>query len=659
MLDSEDIYKRFSAATSLIDARDPAAMEGLRAALAPGKRDDIRISVIKAFEVRGNDEAIPEIITALGAKNETVRQAAAEALASITTPRAVTRLVAAAGNAKASPRVRAQVIMILGEMRKLDAVPTLIVLLSDQEEGVRKAANAALESITRRSFETGREWLQWWERTRKLDRTRLLEDIIAIQNGEIRRQKLQLERVWLRLLQERQEKGDPALLMEALSEGRSEKVELYAIRQLTQVKTGDKKTQKAVINALTDALKNENMSVRAKAAEALGQRDDPVAVAGLIRALDDPAPPVKQAAAASLGALRATIAVGPLGKTITSPNPAVAAAAATALGQIGHAAGVRALVRALTGRGAPPDPSVYEAAAKALASIKDAQVLPILTDKLLQSTNVNVRYAAVRALGGHDPKKAIPPLSRVAQGDANPQIRSAAVTALAETRDAGAVQAVVRALSDKEKTVADHAFRSLMLLGDGKTDRFAAAIDQLVSEKRFGLAENVLAGAVEQLKVRPNHAKGTVELRNRLAMALAAAQAWQKAKPLLEDLVSADPENPEYLKALIACRKALKEYDALIPLLKQARRTVPSEGTTWWAETVTLVQTLYDGGSYKLVIALVAALEEEDTTLGGKAAAKVLRELRDRANEKVTPPPPVKPPADAPEGPKPAAKPGP
>ena len=652
LLQSSDVQTRSAAATSLLATRDPSALKALRAALKPGRPDAVRVTVIKAFEFWDNDQATDLIIAVLDDKNEKLRQAAAGALVNIRTPEAVTQLKQAAENRKATIQSRTQVIVILGEMRDLYAVDTLIKLLGDPKEQIAKTARTSLELITQRSFDTIYEWNEWWERARKMTRVQLLEDQNRLQADRLKKMHKLIEGLYLRLITERKDKNDHGLLIEALQQSGSVKVQLYAVQQLTAIKPKTKAGGKHITVALNKALRGESASVRAKAAESLGSRNGPATIQGLIHALEDDVPLVREAAAKSLGNLKAKLAAGPLCKCLADKKPEVSAAAATALGQIGAPKAISPLIALLRSRSDSPESNVYEAAGKALANIKNPKVLHVLTATLIKSKNVNVRYAAVRALAGHNPKQVVKPLSQVVRQDANPQIRSAAVAALAETGDAAAMGSIVTALSDKEKTVRDQAFRALPQLADGKSVRFADAIDRLIAEKKFDLAEKILDTAIEEIKRLPNHSKDIADLRNRVAQGLIAAKAWKKAKPHLEELVSAEPKNSEYLKALISCRKALKEYDALSALLVQALKSAPEQASHWWVETAQLAQIFYDAGKLKAVVDLVNSLEKEDKNLGGSATASKLLELRKKAHETLNPPKP--PPAPKPPTPKPA-----
>jgi len=649
LLNSDDVQQRSFAANALLATGDEYALKALRTALSPKRRDAVRVTIIKAFAFAGSDKATDLLIESLDDKSEAVRQAAADALAKIKTPAAVELLKAAATDTKASVRARTQVIGILGGMRELGAVETLIKLLGDPDAQIAKSARAALQLITYRTFETSFEWGNWWEQARKMNRVQLLEDQVQRQAEQLQKTQKLVAKLYLKLIAGRKDKNDPTLLIEALQESGSEEVQLYALDQLTRITPENKKIHDQITTALAKGLQEESFRVRAKAAESLGARNDVRVIPSLVEALEDGVPSVRAAAAKSLGELgpRAVAAVDTLNKLLGDKDASVASAAAMALGQVGDPKAIQPLIKLLRRHANTPESPVYEAAGQALANIEGPAVLSVLTRELLKSPSVKVRYAATGALGTHgkrDPKTVMSHLARVVREEPNPQIRSRAVTALAETGHRAAIAPLLDALSDKDKAVGEQAFASLMVLCKGKKDWFSDAIERLLKKKQYDLAEHILENAAEQFKVMPNHAKATAELRNEVAQALVAAGEWKRAKPHLVKLYTSDKKNPAFLQSLVSCSMALKEYDALEVLLEQARKDMPGKKPVLWEETVKLAQARFDAGQYQAVLTFVDKLLREDRTLGGPGSALALRELREKAAAKLAPPPAAKKP---------------
>ena len=659
LLKSEDPVERSSAATSLLTFDDEKALRVLLDYLKPDQPEDIRISVVTAFRIQHDDRATPQLIACLEDKSQKVQQAALKALKATTTPRTTGLMKQVAADGNRTAQIRVQVIGILGETGAIDAIGTLIDQLSDRNESVTKSARDALQWITLRSFETIKEWQEWWEPRRDWTREQILEELTKFLIERIRILAQQNERLRKTDLARLNPDG-PGPIMGHLAETDSAEVKLLAINKLCQIKKLNDKQRKDVVVALAMTLDDGNALVRQAAARGLGDLGDPAAADALIARLKDAIVPVRVAAATSLGKIKTAKVVDPLCALLADPSEQVAVAAAHSLGGLADPKSLEALKKAATNHAKRP--ALYEAAAKALAKMKDPRVIPVLIG-LLTSPNDNVRYAAVDALGRLRAKDAVNPVSIVALEDKNAQIREGALATLAKIGDLGALDAVLKAFSDKETRVAEQAFRCLDSLANGKVQVYATALDRLLSARQFALVKQVLKRAEAQLSSKPNHLNELADLRHRVARGFIAAQAPTEARPFLEELHAARPKEPAYIKDLIACLRGLKDDNALWKLLSEARRTVPDQRADWWAETVKVVEQIAAAGDAKRVIAVVGELEKEDPKLGTAETAKRLNELRQHAKERLAPPPPPPPkpePKTPPENaPKPAPKPTP
>jgi HEAT repeat protein len=637
LLYSEDAEERVYAATKLITSPEPTAIEELRKALSSDQPDTVRINVIRAFKLeRTNDKAVDLLIDALDDESDDVRLAAGDALKAIRTPYTLGLLRDKARDKEGPLHTRTQVIGILGEQRDLDSAPVLIQLLSAPLPEVRSAADAALEQITLRHFDSTDEWQQWWEEEGKKDRVRLLEDTVKRQADRIQSMNRTIERLYSQLLEYRKDRNDYAFLAEILKEG-SFKVKLDAIQQLKTIKSEDETAQKEIRAALIGALTDPKPDVRAAAASALASRPAPDVAAALISSLNDAMPIVRTAAAQSLAKVRTPLAVKPLTRLLDDRHAGVAEAAARALGELGDAAAVPALVSVLDE--VDEDSGTYVAAVEALSKISGPTVRPVLTDKLLRSKNHNVRWHAVMGLGAYAPEIAVPELSRVARNDGNAGVRIAALEALARTGSAEAIKPIVGGLSDREKEVRSQAFRALNTLADGKAAYFDRAMDLLIAQDDFSQAERVLRSAVDRLDLLPNHVEQQVALRYNLVRALLQAEKWDLAEPHLEKLYGADQKNPVYIRDLIACRRALEDRDGNLALLEHARANLPEDKVAWWRETLVEAESLLAAKEFDRVIALVDDLEKEDAGLGGPETAAGFEELREKARAQLAPAP--------------------
>lgn len=622
LLQSEDAQKRSVAATSLLASDDENALQALLESLQPKQPRDVRICVITAFGVRGDDRAEAAITAALDDPDDAVRNAATNALQSISTPTAIRYLVEASGDAKRGPESRARIIQILAGLRAIDAIPSLITLLSDPNEPVAKAARHALERITLRSFATVQEWEAWWKASSKMTREEMLEELVALQTDRVRFLALQNERLLLQALSDRKDRTDPAPLVNALSESDSVKVKLYAVKELTPIRS------KVVVAALLRALKDGEPSVRAAAAEALGSFGDTAAVGPLTQSIFDDSSAVRIASAKALGMLKSRDATTALCNRLTDPVPEVAVAAATALAELTDPASVDDLIKSVTRANAPT--ALVAAAAGALGKIRDPRAAGTFI-ALLASKEENIRWSAVDGLGGVGGRTAVQPLSAIALKDPNSQIREAALAALAKIADPSALNTLVDALADDQKRVADQALRSLLKLAEADGKLIDQAIDKLLAARRYAQAEAVLAGAIEQVSRGPDGADKVLALRSHMAAGLMAVREYTRAKVILDDLVKKSPREAEYIRRLNQCLTELRDYEGILTLMAQARRAIPDQAADWWQQSVKAVEAISASGGKAKVIAAVDALEKESAEMGGANNSARLVELRNQA----------------------------
>ncbi len=622
LLRSDDPQKRSSAATSLVAAEDEAALKALLEALQPDQPETVRISVITAFGVQGDDRACGPIIAALADPSENVRLAARGALQQVHTTPSVRLLEQAAGDLKRPLVIRVQAVNLLGDLRATEAIQALIKLLSDPDEAVRTASRAALETITLRRFNTAREWLEWWRQNPNLTREEMLQHLVELQTERIESLSRVLEKLYLKTLDDPKNQNDSAAFIEALTQCDLASVKKRAIKGLTPLRGP------AVRTALINALAETDASVRQAAADALGAQGDASVAPALLKAMNDPESSVRAAAAHALGVLKAKDAVNELIAMLSDTNVEAAVAAANALAELADPAALDKLISVVTATDTPAP--LYDAAANALAKIHDPRAVPILV-KLLGSPKENVRWASADALGGLGVADAVKPLANVALKDPNPQNREVALASLSRIGDPAALDTLVDALSDKEKRVSDQALRSLLQVADSKAALYAAALDRLMAARSYALAATVLDAAVTQLG--PNNAQPAAGLRQRLAAGLMAAKEWARARTQLEALVAQSPKEPQYVKSLAACLTAQADYDALLALLLQTRKAAPELSDYCWQETIRVVEQVA-AVDPKKAVAAVNALEKDSPDLGGAATAAKLRDLRAKAGGK-------------------------
>jgi HEAT repeat protein len=221
------------------------------------------------------------------------------------------------------------------------------------------------------------------------------------------------------------------------------------------------------VDALIEALTQKNrMSTCRAVAQALGNIGNKKAVPHLIDMLADESGKPQGAAVEALGDLRDPRAVEPLCSLHTHNSELIRAITAEALGKIGDVRAVDTLCTLLT------DNSYYArtAAARALMQVADERAIKPLADSLLDRTN-GVPILAAGALANIGSRKALPHLKarlRLLNGESDPDYRNAIKAAIQS------IEAETGALDGRPRSdalnPADLQFRPRQSINDPTTD---------------------------------------------------------------------------------------------------------------------------------------------------------------------------------------------
>jgi HEAT repeat protein/beta-lactamase regulating signal transducer with metallopeptidase domain len=206
----------------------------------------------------------------------------------------------------------------------------------------------------------------------------------------------------------------------------------------------------ALIAGLTRALGDSNTETRLDAATALGEIEDPRAVAALSRALrQDSDAGVRAAAAWALGEIEDPAGVPALAQALREDRDiGVRRMAVWALGEIESSEAVPALAAALR----DDDVEMRRKAAWALGEIEDATAVPALSAALRDDRDLEVRQTALWALGEIEDPSAIPALT-AALRDSDVEMRRKAAWALGEIESPAAIPALTAAIRDADPEV--------------------------------------------------------------------------------------------------------------------------------------------------------------------------------------------------------------
>ncbi len=223
----------------------------------------------------------------------------------------------------------------------------------------------------------------------------------------------------------------------------------------------------AVLQGLTEALKDSDAEVRKQAMQALARIHAPGMYDVISLALKDADPEVRQQAAFALSQMSDQRAVPSLIAALKDTDGDVRQQAAFALSQLRSAEAVPALSAALK----DSYDDVREQALFALSQIRDASAVPAITAALTDKAD-NVREQAAFALSQLGDSKAVPALV-AALKDKESSVRQQAAFALSQIGDESALEGLTAALKDVDAEVRQQAVFALSQIADGNRSNHA------------------------------------------------------------------------------------------------------------------------------------------------------------------------------------------
>ena len=244
-------------------------------------------------------------------------------------------------------------------------------------------------------------------------------------------------------------KGDIAGLKKALTYTRDWRVRAAAAEALVETGAAD------ALEALIEALADENWAVRKAAGLAIGQMRDAQALEPFLAALRGQTQEARLLAAEALGQFGDVRAVDPLVGALADRSWDVRAAAARALGAIADARAVSPLMVAMR----ESDLGVRDAAAEALVNIGQP-AFDTLGDAL-DDPSWDVRRTAALALGRLGDQRATGRLLLALRDNSDPWLRENAALALGQIGDISALPLLQVALFDDAPRVREAAAASL------------------------------------------------------------------------------------------------------------------------------------------------------------------------------------------------------
>jgi HEAT repeat protein len=222
---------------------------------------------------------------------------------------------------------------------------------------------------------------------------------------------------------------------------------------------------KPAILQLTKSLRADHPIIRARIAAVFGSLRDPTAVPALTEALRAEFRTVRAAAASALGEIQDRAAMPDLTLSLKDAEPEVRSAACAALGKYNDAGTFKAIGDLLFD---DPQIEVRQAAVRALGSTRRTEAIPLLLDALRDSFWWYERDQATEdllaAIAGMGPS-VVPPLIE-ALGDHEATVRRLAATLLARLRDPRALEPLSISLYDVHPDVCKASAQALAALGE-------------------------------------------------------------------------------------------------------------------------------------------------------------------------------------------------
>lgn len=629
-LHSDDPTIRSSAAVSLLGLNLLNAQEPLIRILKDNKaREDVKISVIKAFGFTKDDRATDVLIQLLDSDSVAIQNAVVEALGELKTRNSVMKISEAMLDSRRSMNTRTLLARALGNTNDRDAVEPLIQILAVDDRGLREAAKKSLEKITK--LTTGNDsawWNEWWSLNKTKTREQWLEDIVLKQEenekqleSKISQMKLEVAQNSIKLLESRPDRMDPKPLIEAIKSDYPE-VKIFAAKELVKIK------DPSVVDVLIHAISDKEEEVRIEVVQALGEIGDERAVKPLVNALNDESLAVREKTAKALGKLEKREAGDALILALSSNTDlSIVSAVIEALGQIGDTMAVDPLIVFM----AHKEPIIRENTAAALGKLRDSRAVESLI-VALNDEQERVRWYAADSLGKIGNPVCVDSLIKLLS-DTSARVRESAVTALGQIGNQQAIESLIKALQDSDKRVAEQAAESLVNIKNMNFDTMDTVSTSFYTNKDYKRAEIILERQIAEYSKLPEQQEKILQTRTKLAKTLFALRDWQKALGLYEEVIKQSPADNTIKMELAQCLKEIKQYDRALEWYSAWIKESPENTQLYWQGRLDIAKAMAEQGKYEDVQGLIDGLKGEDPNFGGELFKPQFQALREQCSK--------------------------
>ncbi len=455
---------------------------------------------------RSDKQFVKPLAAMLTSDEPAVRSPAAEALAACKDCGGLDELIRILSDRRTDRDIRMVIISTMQRMLDKKAVDALVSALNDKDESIRHAACDALANLTSiRTFgRDTRQWKGWWSKNRNKRRSDWLADLaesLAGANQNLKRNNAELRRRLASAMNDLYAATGPdgrdALLTEMLADPLSE-VRLVAVKLVQQRLATGKKPGEPLVAQVRARVADTDPSVRAGAVVLLANMADKQA-SGLLttRLKVEQSDEVRRAIYQGLGFLGDVSVWERLLVGIAEPDRRVASAAAGALTRIAgknslsdkrRAAASSALTKRYKACAGNGSSGLREALLEAMGVLKDERLAGLLTSAL-KDPSAAVRLSGIKALERlrlSESASAIAPLVR----DGDRGVRLAAIAAVGSLGAAEHIETILARTDAKvepDAAVAAQGWSVVMsLLAKVETAKLQALAEKLARRSDAG-----------------------------------------------------------------------------------------------------------------------------------------------------------------------------